>query len=82
MVRKTVTIDDQLLIELKKEGILEHFKNFSELVSSSLKNTVETMKKENYRKQIEQMAQDPMVKDDIETIREDFKYADGETDAF
>jgi len=82
MVRKTVSIDDELFLQLKDEGVLDHFKNFSDLVSSSLQQTINTIKKENYRKQIEQMANDPMVIDDIAKIQEEFKYADGEVDAF
>lgn len=81
MLRKTISIDEHLFLELKNEGVLEHFKNFSDLVSSSLQNTIESMKKENYRKQIEEMAKDPMVIDDIEEIQEDFKYVDNENDA-
>jgi len=82
MLRKTITIDECLFSELEKEGVLEHFKNFSDLVSSSLKQTVERIKKENYKKQIEVMSKDPMVRDDIEEIEEDFKHADYENDAF
>ncbi len=82
MLRKTISIDEHLFLELEKEGILDHFKNFSDLVSSSLQNTVETMKKENYRKQLAQMAKDPLVLTDIEEIQEDFKYADSEANAF
>ena len=82
MVRKTVSIDDELFLQLKDEGVLDHFKNFSDLVSSSLQQTINSIKKENYRKQIEQMANDPMVIDDIAKIQEEFKYADGEVDAF
>ena len=82
MLRKTISIDEHLFLELEKEGILEHFKNFSDLVSSSLQNTVESMKKENYRKQLAQMAKDPLVLTDIEEIQEDFKYADSEANAF
>lgn len=81
MLRKTISIDEHLFLELEKEGILEHFKNFSDLVSSSLQKTIESMKKENYRKQIEAMSKDPMVLDDIEEIQEDFKYVDSENDA-
>lgn len=77
MLRKTVSIDEHLFLELQNEGVLNHFKNFSDLVSSSLKNTIESIKKENYRKQIEQMAKDPQVLSDIEEIQEEFKYADG-----
>lgn len=82
MLRKTISIDEHLFLELEKEGILDHFKNFSDLVSSSLQNTVESMKKENYRKQLAQMAKDPLVLTDIEEIQEDFKYADSEANAF
>lgn len=82
MLRKTISIDEHLFLELKNEGVLEHFKNFSDLVSNSLQNTIESMKKENYRKQIEEMSNDPMVVTDIEEIQEDFKYVDRENDAF
>jgi len=82
MLRKTISIDERLFSELKSEGVLDHFKNFSDLVSSSLQKTIESMKKENYRKQLEAMSKDPMVLDDIEKTQEDFKYADREDDAF
>jgi len=82
MLRKTISIDERLFSELKSEGVLDHFKNFSDLVSSSLQKTIESMKKENYRKQLEAMSKDPMVQDDIEEIQEDFKYVDNELDAF
>ncbi len=82
MLRKTISIDEHLFAELKNEGVLEHFKNFSDLVSNSLQKTIESMRQENYKKQIEAMTQDPMVLEDIETIQEDFKYADYENDAF
>ena len=78
MIRKTVSIDEHLFLQLKEEGVRDHFRNFSDLVSSSLKQTLESIKKENYRKQIEKMANDPMVNEDIERIQEDFKYIDGE----
>jgi len=82
MLRKTVSIDEHLFSQLEKEGILNHFKNFSDLVSSSLQNTIESMKKENYKNQLAQMAKDPMVLDDIEEIQDDFKYVDSENNAF
>ena len=82
MVRKTISIDEHLFLQLKEEGVLEHFKNFSDLVSSSLKQTIESIKKENYQKQIEKMANDPLVMEDIAQVQEDFKYADGEADTF
>ncbi|MEA3455827.1 MAG: hypothetical protein U9R26_04920 [Campylobacterota bacterium] len=82
MVRKTISIDEHLFLELKNEGALDRFKNFSDLVSVSLRNTIESIKKENYRKKIEQMSKDPLVLSDIEEIQEDFKYADIESDVF
>jgi len=82
MVRKTVSIDEYLFAQLEEEGILDRFKNFSELVSTSLRHTIERIQKENYRRQMEQMAHDPMVKEDIEAIQNDFRYADGDADAF
>ena len=78
MLRKTISIDEHLFLELQNEGVLDHFKNFSDLVSSSLQKTIESIKKENYRKQIEQMSNDPLVMNDIEEIQEDFKYADND----
>lgn len=81
MLRKTISIDEHLFAELKNEGVLEHFKNFSDLVSSSLQKTIESMKKENYRKQISEMSNDQMAIDDIAEIQEDFKYVDYENDA-
>ena len=82
MLRKTISIDEHLFLELKNEGVLKHFKNFSDLVSNSLQQTIETMKKENYKKQIGEMSHDPLVLADIEEIQDDFKYADYENNAF
>ena len=82
MLRKTISIDEHLFLELKNEGVLEHFKNFSDLVSNSLQKTIESMKKENYKNQIAQMANDTLVLNDIEEIQEDFKYIDSEANVF
>ncbi len=82
MLRKTVSIDKYLFAQLEQEGVLDRFKNFSDLVSSSLRNTMESVRREGYRKQLEQMASDPMVVEDISRIEKDFRYADGELDVF
>ena len=82
MLRKTISIDEHLYLELKNEGVLDRFKNFSDLVSSALQKTIDSIKQENYRKELEQMANDPMVLSDIEEIENDFKYSDGELNAF
>ena len=47
-----------------------------------MKHTIESIEKENYRIQIEQMVNDPMVISDIEEVEDDFKYVDGELNAF
>jgi predicted CopG family antitoxin len=82
MLRKTISIEDELFYTLQKEGILEQFKSFSDLVSKSLKKTIENIQQDNYKKQIQQMSSDPMVKQDIQDIQSDFKYADDEINAF
>ena len=82
MLRKTVSIDEHLFLELQESGVLDHFKNFSDLVSNALQKTIESIKAENYRKQIAEMVNDPMVSDDIAEILEDFKYSDSELNAF
>jgi len=81
MQRKTISIDDALILDLEREGIMAQFKNFSELVSVSLRQTIDTIKKENYRKEIANMTQDPMVLQDIAEVEEDFQFADGEINA-
>lgn len=82
MVRKTISLDDTLWIDLQDNGVLNQFKNFSELVSLSLNETLQKVRRENYRQQIAKAASDPMVKADIEEIMEDFKYVDGEHNVF
>lgn len=82
MVRKTISLDDTLWVDLEENGVLNQFKNFSELVSLSLNDTLQKIRWENYRQQIAKAAADPMVKADINEIMEDFKYVDGENNAF
>ncbi|SFZ97823.1 hypothetical protein MNB_SV-5-1086 [hydrothermal vent metagenome] len=82
MLRKTISIDDNLFLELQNNGVMERFKNFSDLVSSSLQKTIESIKEENYRKEIAAMKDDPMVLNDIEEIQEDFKFSDNELNVF
>lgn len=82
MVRKTISLDEELLIDLQENGILNQFKNFSELVSLSLNDTLQKIRRDNYRQQIAKAASDPMVKADIDEIMDDFKYVDGEQSVF
>ena len=82
MLRKTILIDEHLYIELEKEGILDSFHSFSDLVSFSLGETIESIKKETYRKQIKQMVNDRMVTSDITEIMNEFKYSDGSLEKY
>ncbi len=81
MVRKTVSIDDDLFRALEEEGFLHRFKNFSELVCTALYQTLENARRNDYRKELEEMSRDPMVLSDIEEVQRDFRYSDGEVDA-
>ncbi len=78
MVRKTVTIRDDVLETLEKERILEHYHSFSELVSSALQLLIEKEKKEQYRKAMQEAAKDKLYLEDMQTITEEFQYADDE----
>ena len=78
MIRKTVSVDENILFDLERCGALERFSNFSELVSVALREKIEKIEEENYRAQIAAAAKDPMVVKDIRSAEEDFRYADSE----
>ena len=78
MVRKTVTIHDEVLEVLEEEHILENYRSFSELVSSALQLLIKKEKKEQYRKAMQEAARDKLYLKDMQEVTEDFKYADNE----
>ncbi len=78
MIRKTVSLDENILFDLERCGALERFSNFSELVSIALREKIERIEEENYCAQIAAAAKDPMVLEDIRSVEEDFRYADSE----
>ena len=82
MMRKTISMDESLMLDLQKNGLLEEFKNFSELVNSALKEKMQAYKKVRYKNLIEAASKDPMFLEDIAQVSDDFKYVDGENDAF
>ncbi len=82
MLRKTISMDESLMLDLQKNGLLEEFKNFSELVNSALKEKMQAYKKVRYKNLIEAASKDPMFLEDIAQVSDDFKYVDGENDAF
>ncbi|MCT7500227.1 hypothetical protein [Aliarcobacter cryaerophilus] len=78
MLRKTVTINDNLYNMLISSKIIEKYSSFSELVSTSLELLIEKNKKEQYKKAMIEASKDKLYLKDMEDIENDFKYVDFE----
>ena len=78
MLRKTVTINDNLYNMLISSKIIEKYSSFSELVSTSLELLIEKNKKEQYKKDMIEASKDRLYIQDMEEISNDFKYIDFE----
>ncbi|MCT7527186.1 hypothetical protein [Aliarcobacter cryaerophilus] len=78
MLRKTVTINDNLYNMLISSKIIEKYSSFSELVSTSLELLIEKNKKEQYKKAMIEASKDKLYIKDMEDIENDFKYIDFE----
>ena len=78
MLRKTVTINDNLYNMLISSKITEKDSSFSELVSTSLELLIEKNKKEQYKKAMIEASKDKLYLKDMEDIENDFKYVDFE----
>ena len=78
MLRKTVTINDNLYNMLISSKITEKYSSFSELVSTSLELLIEKNKKEQYKKAMIEASKDKLYLKDMEDIENDFKYVDFE----
>ncbi|OCL87031.1 hypothetical protein AAX26_01339 [Aliarcobacter thereius] len=78
MLRKTVTINDNLYNMLISSKIIEKYSSFSELVSTSLELLIEKNKKEQYKKAMLEASKDKLYLKDMEEITNDFKYVDFE----
>ncbi len=78
MLRKTVTINDNLYNMLISSKIIEKYSSFSELVSTSLELLIEKNKKEQYKKAMIEASKDKLYLKDMEEIENDFKYVDFE----
>ncbi len=79
MVRKTVTIRDDLFKKLESDNIISEYSSFSELVSNALQLLIEKKKKEQYKLAMLEAAKDEMYIQDMKDIEDDFKYADFES---
>ena len=78
MLRKTVTIQNDIFESLELHQILSQYNSFSEMVSSALKLLIEKQKKEQYKKAMLQASTDELYLQDMQEIEEAFKYVDGE----
>ncbi|MDX9814193.1 MAG: hypothetical protein WC144_07105 [Sulfurimonas sp.] len=78
MLRKTVTINDNLYNMLASSKLIEKYSSFSELVSSSLELLLEKNKKEEYKKAMIEASKDKLYLQDMEDVANDFQYVDFE----
>jgi len=78
MVRKTVTIRDELFHNLELNHIINQYQSFSELVSTALQLLIEKQKKEQYKIAMIEASKDELYINDMRAIENDFKYIDYE----
>lgn len=78
MIRKTVTIKDDLFRTLELNHIINQYQSFSHVVSSALELLIEKQKKEQYKKAMIEASKDELYIQDMKSIENDFKYADYE----
>ncbi len=79
MVRKTVTIKDDLFQDLMSNHIASQYQSFSELVSNALQLLIEKQKKEYYKKAMIEASKDKLYMQDMKQIQDEFVYADYES---
>jgi metal-responsive CopG/Arc/MetJ family transcriptional regulator len=78
MVRKTVTIKDDLFHTLELNHITNQYQSFSELVSSALQLLIEKQKKEQYKLAMIEASKDKLYIQDMKSIENEFQYTDFE----
>ena len=78
MIRKTITVKNDILESLELHQILTQYNSFSEMVSSALKLLIEKQKKEQYKNAMLKASTDELYLQDMKEIEADFKYVDGE----
>ena len=79
MVRKTITINDDLFQNLELNQIIDQYQSFSELVSNALQLLVEKQKKEHYKQAMIEASHDQLYIQDMKTVEYDFQYSDVES---
>jgi predicted CopG family antitoxin len=78
MLRKTITLSDDIYNTLETEHIVDNYSSFSELVSVALETLIKEKRKEAYRQSMIEASKDEKYLEDIRQIQEDFKYVDCE----
>ena len=78
MVRKTVTIKDDLFHNLEQNHIINQYQSFSELVSNALELLIEKQKKEQYKLAMIEASKDELYIQDMKSIENEFQYSDFE----
>jgi len=78
MVRKTVTIKDDLFHSLEQNHIINQYQSFSELVSNALELLIEKQKKEQYKLAMIEASKDELYIQDMKSIENEFQYSDFE----
>ncbi len=78
MVRKTVTIRDELFHNLELNHIIGQYQTFSQLVSEALQLLIEKQKKEKYKLAMIEASKDELYINDMNSIENEFQYSDFE----
>jgi predicted CopG family antitoxin len=78
MVRKTVTIKDDLFYSLELNHLTKQYQSFSELVSNALQLLIEKQKKEQYKSAMIEASKDGLYIQDMKDITNEFQYSDYE----
>ena len=78
MIRKTITIKNDVFESLELGQIPNQYNSFSEMVSSALKLLIEKQKNEQYKKAMMAASKDKLYLQDMQEIETSFKYADSE----
>lgn len=78
MLRKTITIDDDLFKKLEVNHITQQYQSFSELVSNALQLLVEKQKNEHYKQAMIEASKDALYLNDMKEIQDAFKESDFE----
>ena len=78
MVRKTITIKDDIFLQVQNRDISKDYNSFSDMVSSALELLLKEKKKERYKQAMLEASKDKLYLQDMQEIEDDFKYADFE----